>query len=261
MADKRWRRRIKSGAFQNDAEYDGTDAAVNSLSDIKRCGRCTFEGVVKKGRGGRPVLDPLGHPQTRRCKIRSCTDPYCWIHAKKERKLRVKPSSMVGDDVGRGLFAASELTPAHTRIEYPGFLVPYRGVFDQDAYHSRYGVYLNRDWAKDAKMSNSGMARYANACRAGNLVRRRNAQGQIETVPCRSNAKFIRDMRHRKVKLRPTRTIMPGEELFAAYGQHYWHGRNPPDPARIELEDGVQYKVPRHKVRGPRFSIQPHRQV
>ena len=65
---------------------------------------------------------------------------------------------------------------------------------------------LNADSTQDA------VGRYANTC-----VKRDKDRGQCSG----NNAKFARDFRARTAKLRATKSIQPGGEIFASYGLGY----------------------------------------
>ncbi len=155
-----------------------------------QCDRCT--AITKKGT---------------RCSICTCkTGPFCYIHLKYQKGLRVAPSRIPG--AGMGLYTTVP-RPAHSYIDdytgerltkkqldarYPGDVVaPYAWQ------HGR--MYI------DPANSNSGAARYANTCDAP-VGTKRHCKNNLYAKNTKRNVRFYTC----------NRPIKAGEELYVSYG-------------------------------------------
>ena len=148
---------------------------------------------------------------------------------KKGNNLGIGPS-LLGPDAGKGLFAGSKANPAYRNSSYSGSVFKqgeridqYKGVrvraketegrfvSIQEQIIASTSKYIwqddkDTDFAVDAEKPSSCYARYANDSLYAPLW----------------NAELIRE--GDQIWLVATRDISPGEEIYVAYGEHYWKG-------------------------------------
>lgn len=204
---REWERLISAPTYQNGGYYEGGVEAVDHSGSIRRCGQCVYDKVKI------PKTD-----RVRRCRVRSCVDALCWQHLRKEKHIRVKPTTLKGMAAGsnRGLFTETEITVPRDRkkawkIRYDGFYVnkdistrpSYRSDYLADVRGKRYNI--------DAKMSNASAARYINACRP-DQKKAKLCSNNMTLYPDGTGHPYVRAI-HR---------IPAGGELFMAYGKQYW---------------------------------------
>jgi SET domain-containing protein len=144
-----------------------------------------------------------------RCKRRTCVrGQYCFQHLASVLGLEVKQSQIPGG--GRGLYTLKAVPKGRAVVEYTGERrTPQE--FERDP--SLYGIALTKSKIIDARSTQSSVGRYANDCRTKNK-KAKQCKG--------NNTKFAGDIRKQKVRLRATRKIKPGEEVFVSYGRSYW---------------------------------------
>ena len=130
----------------------------------------------------------------------------CWVHLRAQKGLRIKTSDI--PDAGLGLFTTKERRRGEDLANYTGDVV----VSHDEQYGGDYALQIKKNPPTfiDAKRSNTGEGRYANASRV---------RGK------RNNAQLILDQRNRVGKVRATVKIPAGKEITVAYGARYWHGR------------------------------------
>ena len=135
-----------------------------------------------------------------RCKCKTKKSPYCWIHLKYQKNLRIKPSNI--QNAGFGLYAEKKIKKKEKIDQYKGKLYNRRKT-------GEYVLKLSNNKYIDAKHPNSCAGRYCNTCRRAN----KNAN------ECRgNNAKFAIDNRRNKASIKATKNIKKGDEIFVPYG-------------------------------------------
>ncbi len=212
---REWEKLLAASSFQNGGRYDGGIDMIDHSGSVRRCGQCVFDQVrVPKTN------------RVRRCRVRSCVDALCWLHLRKQRQLRVKPSTLPGMAAGsnKGLFTEKEITVPRKsknawKIRYDGFYVD-RDVSERKDYRSDYlATVRGKNYNVDAKMSNASAARYINACRPD----------QKAAKLCNNNMTLYPGVNGHPYA-RPIRRIPAGSELFMAYGASYWKPDSPVKP-------------------------------
>ena len=139
-----------------------------------------------------------------RCKRRTCMrKDYCFQHLRIDKKLELKASGLPCG--GRGLFTLERKKKDEFVADFTGRIIPRGG-------EQPYALYWNRQNVLNADSTQDAVGRYANTC-----VKRDKDRGQCSG----NNAKFARDYRSHRAKLRATKTIQPGGEIFASYGLGY----------------------------------------
>ena len=141
-----------------------------------------------------------------RCRKRTCRGPVCWMHAKSQHGLRVKPSQV--PTAGLGLYATRRLAKNARIAPYAGEKRTRAQVSER--YGSDTGQYVLCRSDKecfDARKTNASLARFAN-----------DARGTEHT----NNAKFTPGVPSGTPLLRATRPIPAGREIFTSYGREYW---------------------------------------
>ena len=166
-----------------------------------------------------PYLEPTRHtPELRYLRV-----------LKKGNNLGIG-ASLLGPDAGEGLFAGPIANPAYKNSSAEGSVFrrgskidQYKGIrirsrmveggcqHVQDQIDASSSKYIwqddeDKDFAVDAEKPNSCYARYAND----------------SLYAPQWNAELIRE--GDQVWLVAIRDIAPGEEIYVAYGQHYWKG-------------------------------------
>eukprot|EP01052_Picozoa_sp_SAG31_P023705 SAG31_NODE_1972_length_6762_cov_16.244635_3_plen_160_part_00 len=140
----------------------------------------------------------------RRCKNRTCKSGLCWIHLKRDKGLRIKPSSVQG--LGQGLFVTKRFQKNERITKYTGerlsrAAIDRRYPGDIVAQYTLCSGNSPTSQCIDARKTNSGAGRYANTARG---------TGQ------RNNAKFTRNF-----NIKATRNIQPNSEVFVGYGREF----------------------------------------
>ena len=121
-------------------------------------------------------------------------------------KLVIKKSTL--PEAGKGLFTKS-LIPAGTHIiEYKGRVTTWNEVKETEA-DNAYIMYVNRDHVINALPYKKALARYAN-----------DAKGVGKIRGLRNNAVYATVKK--RVYIKATREIKPGEEILVDYGKSYW---------------------------------------
>jgi hypothetical protein len=109
---------------------------------------------------------------------------------------------------GDGLYAARRFVAGEVLGEYYGrVLTMYQAARLENRDYLMGGFGLNAH--VDARFALDCPARYVND----------------HFDPGRLNARFIKSRVERRAKLVATRLIFPGEEIYASYGEAYWHAR------------------------------------
>ena len=163
---------------------------------IRDCVQCSAK--TQKGKGPR-------------CKNITCIySKFCNIHTKQLFDLYLKKSAIPG--AGTGLFTSKSI-PAKTKIaNYTGTV---KSQAENDVKPSGYALGIPHGKVLDAASTQSGLARYANDCRASNK-RAKQCKG--------SNSKFSTSTRGgvTRVWLTSTKLIRANTEIFVSYGKAYW---------------------------------------
>lgn len=139
------------------------------------------------------------------CRNRTRRAHKCWQHLKRDEGLRIKTSDVPG--AGLGLFATRQIRHRGHVVEYEGEDMTRKAV---DARYPGPALYVyckNNVQCRDARMTTSGPARFAN----DGIIRRRN---NARMVPGTYN-------------LRAKKSIAAGKEILWDYGPTYW--QRPPD--------------------------------
>ena len=141
-----------------------------------------------------------------RCRKRTCRGPVCWMHAKSQHGLRVKPSQI--QNAGLGLYATKRLAKNARIAPYMG--EPQTRAQVKAQYGTDTGQYVlcrSNNECFNASKSNASLSRFAN-----------DARGSEYT----NNAKFTPGASSGTPLLRATRAIPAGREIFTSYGREYW---------------------------------------
>ena len=142
-----------------------------------------------------------------RCKCKTRKTNLCWIHLKKTKNLRVKPSNIAG--AGFGLYATKDFKKKEKVAEY-------KGLTKRRKPSGHYGLQVKRNPPKyiDAKNPHSCSGRYCNTCRKRNK----------DAGECRgNNAKFAISHRNNQttVNIKATKKIRTNDEIFIPYGSGF----------------------------------------
>lgn len=167
------------------------------------------------------VSSPCSHDGCRNRTVMS--QPYCWIHLLKDRKLRIRKSTIRG--AGQGLFAQTtwKVPSAVRRVrEAVAFkkgeqIIPYVGeILSAGQLAERYG----RKTAPYAlKMSRDRFVDAAFKRGAGGMA------NDPRNSTKRPNARFSLNSRGTYPSIKASRTIYSGEEVLVPYGAGYWRTR------------------------------------
>jgi hypothetical protein len=170
------------------------------------------------------------HGQTkkhRRCKLRTCKIANdCYHHLRSGQGLAVKKSDI--PNAGQGLFAAKDFETEQRVTEYKGERLSQHQLDVRYPGNTiaRYTIKTGNGNYIDARSTQSGVARYVNAC---------DYPGQER--PC--NAEFVERGNHR-VYVETLHPVDRGEELLIAYGPEYY--------ANL---DAFQHPVQQHVLQEP----------
>lgn len=150
------------------------------------------------------------------CRTATNIAPYCWRHALKLAKIKVRDSTIPG--AGKGLFAQSTWrSPAHGPrtlvFKKKDVIAEYLGeVIDEAELGRRYGTERApyTIWVCDGT--------YVDAARLRSYAAMANdARGHG-----RCNARFTHGSATRPPEIRATRDIYNGDEILVSYGDAYW---------------------------------------
>ena len=183
-------------------------------------GHVTFSGNLQ----GRRCI---GHCRNgRRCSRRSVIGcPYCYQHLKSDRHLRIKPSTI--HNAGKGLFAEdSTQAPNAIIFRRDDDIIEYIGeTIDRAELNRRYHHHT-APYALQVRGDNNNPL-YIDAATirgVGSLSNHRAGHHQ--------NARLVVNFQNNTARLRATKNIRNGEEIFVSYGHQY-----------DVNEAGVQYRT------------------
>lgn len=163
--------------------------ADDTVRDCVRCSALTVRGI--------------------RCKRNTCKyTKYCFQHAWKKEGVKIKKSKIPG--AGDGLFAAKDFKAGETVADYGGEII---NAAEHNRRNGNYSLQISRNKFIDGRSTQSGLGRWVNDCRA---VTRRGGHCR------RNNAKLQVHARSRRGRVRATRRIRAGQEIYAGYGRAYW---------------------------------------
>jgi hypothetical protein len=135
------------------------------------------------------------------CRALTRRGQYCWNHLRTIDGLRIKASSIPG--AGLGLFAEKDFPALSHLTRYTG---DYRRTQD-GRIGGYYFLQLTNAKSIDAARTNTDSGRWANDSRAS---------------PFEPNSELVTHPATGSGRLRATRNIKKGEEIFVAYGPRYW---------------------------------------
>jgi hypothetical protein len=120
----------------------------------------------------------------------------------------VKKSNIIGG--GQGLYTTKDIKKNSTIAGYGGEVVS-RQTYNQRP--SGYGIALNKKQILDGRSTQSGLGRYSNNCRKGNKKKKQ----------CRgNNSRITVNQRKRTARLKATKNIKKGSEIFTSYGRSFF---------------------------------------
>jgi SET domain-containing protein len=123
--------------------------------------------------------------------------------------LKLAPSNITGS--GLGLFTTAPFKKGQHIVEYRGEI---RTLAELENDPSDYALEINKKEAIDArKTGTSSLGGRANDCRSVN-----KKKGECKS----NNSKFVVDKRRKKARLKATKAIKKGDEVFVGYGRSYW---------------------------------------
>ncbi|MEI6371517.1 MAG: reverse transcriptase domain-containing protein [Nostocales cyanobacterium ELA608] len=140
------------------------------------------------------------------CGAKTAKGRYCHNHMRLEEGLRVTKSTVA--KAGFGLFAARDFEKGQHVADYTGDQLMLRA--DQDG--GEYVLQMTKREGIDAARTNTGYGRWANDPKGSGM---------------RANTEFVVNHKHRTGRLRTTRAVKKGEELFVSYGPSYWKAFGP----------------------------------
>jgi hypothetical protein len=120
--------------------------------------------------------------------------------------LFIKKSTLPG--AGKGLFTKDLIEKGQLIVEYKGNSKTFKEIQENKTLNL-YVFYVNRNFVIDASQFPDSLGRYAN-----------DAEGLATFPGIVNNAEFI--VRSKRVYLKALTTILPGAEIFVAYGKEYW---------------------------------------
>lgn len=174
----------------------------------KKCPQC-----VASNKGG-----------TDRCSRPTCKyGPKCWQHTKIQDGLVVKKSTIKG--AGEGLFAAKAFHKDEKVAQYTGEkltapqLAKRYGKGKGKGKLGPYVVHQGNAQYIDARVTNSGVARYSNDCHG--TSKQCNAELVTECKWVKAKGKR-RKCVPEKTFIEAKREIKPGSEILTNYKDEYW---------------------------------------
>jgi hypothetical protein len=147
------------------------------------------------------------------CGSKTARGQFCWVHMRSLEGTSIKPATVPA--AGMALYAARDFARGEHIADYSGDERVLRGEQDGGAYY----LGLSQRRAIDAARTNSGYGRWANDPRGSGYA---------------ANAELVLNQRKGVGRLRATRRIAKGDEIFVSYGAAYWrhHGRHAKLPVR-----------------------------
>ncbi|MEO5681082.1 MAG: SET domain-containing protein-lysine N-methyltransferase [Chitinophagaceae bacterium] len=139
--------------------------------------------------------------------------------------LYIKKSNLPG--TGKGLFTRKPISKGEIILEYKGLITTFKKIEDNPVFNP-YVYFVNRNHVIDAMHFPESLGRYAN-----------DAEGMSTMPGYKNNAAFI--VVKKRVYLEAKTDIVPGSEIFVAYGKDYW------DAIRFNLAVDESYKLTRAK--------------
>ena len=119
--------------------------------------------------------------------------------------LKIKTSSLPG--CGKGLFTKIFIPRGIIITEHTGAITSFKEADFSD--NNPYLFYVTSRHVIDGRKDNSTPARYIN-----------DAAGPKRITGFTNNAQYV--IIDKRVFIKATRDILPGEEIFASYGKEYW---------------------------------------
>ena len=153
----------------------------------------------------------------RRCSKRSVIGcPYCFLHLKSDRHLRIKPSTIA--NAGKGLYAEDSTQPDNAIIFRRGDnIIEYIGEnINENELNRRYQIHTAPYAIQVRGNNNPRGALYIDAAAirgAGSLSNHRRGNQR--------NAELSVNFNNNTARLRATRNIVNGSEIFVDYGHQY----------------------------------------
>jgi len=118
-----------------------------------------------------------------------------------EEDFEVKPSTVPG--IGLGLFAVRRMRKGDIIGHYTGVRLTEDQANNEPYIHSRYLVWICKDWYLDAQGEEGNYTKYINHS-------------------SKPNAELVTSTRWKTAKIKVLKRIEPGEEIFFDYGDEYW---------------------------------------
>ena len=152
------------------------------------------------------------------CQRRTLRGHHCRDHMRLLQRLAIAKSTIPG--AGDGLFLAKYRNAKPIRAGED--IVKYSGDWVQLLPDSEdggpYFLEITQRLGVDAARTNTALGRWSNDPRGGKDARGRRL---------RPNARLVVDRRNKQGKLKASRKIHPGDEIYVSYGRDYWrtHGR------------------------------------
>jgi hypothetical protein len=139
----------------------------------------------------------------RQCQRRTGKTDLCYQHLEKEYHVKVRPSQI--PNAGMGLYTTIARRPGQNIAPYSGQVI----VNPRDDEGSPYALQVKKHPPTliDAERTNTGAGRYSNNCRRGQ---------------CTNNSGLSYNARRQEANVKARRNILPGKEIYTAYGHGYW---------------------------------------
>jgi hypothetical protein len=150
------------------------------------------------------------------CNCRTAKGRHCATHMRSLDGLRVTKSSIIG--AGMGLFATRDITRGEHIADYTGDEIQ----LTNERAGGPYALATTQRSAIDAARTNTGYGRWANDPRNS----AQDAAAVVASSRC-ANAEFVINPARRTGRLRATRNITKGSEIFVSYGAAYWRAFGP----------------------------------
>jgi hypothetical protein len=144
-----------------------------------------------------------------RCTRKTCKyADMCYQHTKSNKNLEIKKSGI--KQGGQGLFTTKKISKNQNVASYGGKVVSKQ---QYNASNSSYGIQINKDQILDGSSTQSGLGRYANSCRRANR----------DKGDCKgNNGKLVVNKQKKTARIKATKTIAKGSEVFVPYGFSFW---------------------------------------
>ena len=144
--------------------------------------------------------------QSAQCGCKTAKGQHCHVHMRLHDGLRVTESTVAR--AGNGLFAARDFARGEHLADYTGDEL----IIRRDGDGGPYCLALTQRRAIDAAATNTGYGRWANDPRGSNGG---------------PNAEFVLNPARGTGRLRATRRVRKGDEIFVSYGRQYWAALGP----------------------------------